>query len=232
MKGSTIAAVDGLGTYCKTPIKSKISERDRDLIRIGLDPTEPYFNSGVLLIDCDQWKRDGMTDAAMDCITRFGTTLKSYDQDVLNILFRNVWLPLSLRWNFPSDLFETEIEAIVTPVVYHNLLKPWNYGEAGSREIAYFRQSLEATPFGDFMQGAPPRRQVKRYAQRRVKEFLQATTFFLPSSYQRLQHRSRARIRRAVTKHLVENIKSRRFADVDQNISMIDIAALSPLVSE
>jgi lipopolysaccharide biosynthesis glycosyltransferase len=227
MKGATIAAVDGLGTYCITPIKSKVIETARSRAAIGLDPNDPYFNSGVLLIDGDKWRHDRMTDAAIACIARFGTALRD-DQDILNVIFRKAWLPLSLRWNFQSDLFETDIETIVKPVVYHNLLKPWKYGEANRREIAYFRESLRGTPYDDFML-RPSKRELSRFAQRRAKQLLQYATFFLPSSYQRLQHRSPSRIQRAAAKHVIENVRSRRFADVDQNISVIDVAALSSL---
>jgi lipopolysaccharide biosynthesis glycosyltransferase len=228
MKGSTIAAVDGFGTYCITPIKSKVIETARDRRAMGLDPADAYFNSGVLLIDSDKWRRDRVTDAAIACIVRLGAALRD-DQDVLNVIFRKAWLPLSLRWNFPSDLFETDIEATIKPVVYHNLLKPWKYGEASRREIAHFRESLRGTPYEDFML-RPSARELSSFAQRRAKQFLQYATFFLPSSYQRLQHRNPSRIQRAVAKHMIENVRSRRFADFDQNISMIDVAALSSLL--
>lgn len=229
MRGSTIAAVDGLGTYYK-PIKSRGETDQTRMAQFGFDPDAPYFNSGVLLIDCDRWERDRMTDVAIDCIARYGTSLKSYEQDVLNIIFHNGWLPLSLRWNFPSLLFETDLEAVIKPVVFHNLLKPWLFGLASRREVAHFKEALRATPYDDFLPGLPPYREVKYFAERRSKELMQYATFFLPSSYQRLQHRNPARIQRVVVEHMIENIRSRRFADVDQNISAIDVSALSSLL--
>jgi lipopolysaccharide biosynthesis glycosyltransferase len=231
MRGCTIAAVDGFGTYYR-PIHSKRLESDQARMgQLGFDTTDPYFNAGVLLIDCDQWRRDGMTDAAMDCIKQFGLSLTSYDQDVLNIIFRKAWVPLSSRWNFPSQLMETKIESILAPVVYHNLLKPWVFGLASRREVAHFKAALNATPYQDFLQGPPPYRQVKYIMETRAKELMQYATFFLPSSYQRLKHRSPRRIQRVVAEHLIGNVRSRRFADVDQGMSAINVSALSSLLT-
>ena len=170
-----------------------------------------------------------MTNAAIDCMIRLGGSLNLYDQTILNIMFRNAWLPLSPRWNFPTTAFETDVEALIRPVLYHHMwAKPWKFGHASRREVAHFREAIRKTPYRDFKERLSPR-QVKRLAENRVKELIQYATFFLPSSYERIQARSRSHIQRAAAKHVIENVRSRRFADVDQNISVIDVAALSSL---
>ena len=112
MKGAAIAAVDDVMTFFKPTIRSEIAPVEKGRRALGFGPDEPYFNSGVLLIDCDRWQRDRMTDAATDCIVRLRTHLLldqdvlnviQLDQDVLNVIFRKAWLPLSPRWNFPSS---------------------------------------------------------------------------------------------------------------------------------
>ena len=117
-------------------------------------------------------------------------------------------------------------------MVYHHMYpKPWKFGEGSRREKAHFKKSIRKTPYRDFMRAQRPSfHQVKRLVERRVKEMVQYATFFLPSSYERLQARSRSHIQRAAAKHVIENVRSRRFADVDQNISVIDVSALLSLL--
>ena len=58
-----------------------------------------YFNSGVLLIDMDQWRAEGITEQAMRIYHRYGTQLRTHDQDVLNIIFSGTWVRLPETWN-------------------------------------------------------------------------------------------------------------------------------------
>jgi lipopolysaccharide biosynthesis glycosyltransferase len=228
MQGATIAAVDDVCTYFKSPVKERITGLEKlrgERQTLGLDPKDPYFNSGVLLIDCEQWQRERMTDVTIDCMAR----LRAFDQDVLNVVFRNAWLPLSPRWNFPVQVFETDVETVIKPVVYHNFLKAWKFDEANRREAAYFQQAVRNTPYSDFVQ-RPSFRQLRRYTETRAKRLLQYATFFLPSSQQRIRALNASYYQRAVAAYLVENVKSRRFADVAQGISKIDVPALSALL--
>jgi lipopolysaccharide biosynthesis glycosyltransferase len=233
MKSATIAAVADFTEYFKTPIaKWKVKQMGTARLRrsMGLAPDDPFFNSGVLLIDCDRWTRARTTDAAIDCLTRIAPLKSSVqDQDVLNVIFRRTWLPLSPRWNFPSHLFETELEALLRPVIYHNISKPWKFDQANRREAAFFREALLKTPYDDFAR-RPSFLEVKRYLEKRGKELIQGATFFLPSSQERLQARDPWRLQRELAEYIMANVRSRRFADVDQNISAIDVSALSSLV--
>lgn len=228
MRGATIAAIDDVCTYFKSPVKDRIVGLEKlrgERQTLGLDPKDPYFNSGVLLIDCERWQRERMTDIAMHCMER----LRAFDQDVLNVIFRNTWLPLSPRWNFPIQAFETDVETIIKPAVYHNFLKPWKFDEANRREAVFFRAAIQATPYSDFAQ-RPSAREIRRYAETHAKQLLQSATFFLPSSQQRIRARNPAYHQRAVAAYLIDNVKSRRFADVEQGISTLDVAALSALL--
>jgi lipopolysaccharide biosynthesis glycosyltransferase len=149
---------------------------------------------------------------------------KPYDQDVLNAIVKD-WLPLSPRWNFPSDAFETEIEKMLAPVLYHNLSKAWDFGQANRRELALFRKAIGETPFSDFAL-RPQFKQVQRFVEKRVKQLVQRATFFLPSSRRRLQARN---IQGTLARHIIRGVKASRFADVEQGLSTIDIPALSLL---
>ena len=58
-----------------------------------------YFNSGVLLIDVDRWRADDVDARAAEIYHRYGTQLRTHDQDVLNIIFSGAWTPFPEKWN-------------------------------------------------------------------------------------------------------------------------------------
>lgn len=61
-----------------------------------------YFNSGVLLIDVEAWQKEGLTEKAFAFNESLppGTRLSFPDQDVLNAILADSWLPLDRKWNF------------------------------------------------------------------------------------------------------------------------------------
>ena len=63
------------------------------------DPAEPYFNSGVLLIDMVLYRQWGV-EQKLDEIKAAGLIPKLYyDQDILNLIFRGRWTRLNWRFN-------------------------------------------------------------------------------------------------------------------------------------
>lgn len=59
-----------------------------------------YFNAGVMLIDLAAWRRDGITDAALEVARRFGDKLTYIDQDALNVVIDGQFHPLDRQWNW------------------------------------------------------------------------------------------------------------------------------------
>jgi lipopolysaccharide biosynthesis glycosyltransferase len=61
-----------------------------------------YFNSGVLLINIINWKKERVHQRTFDIILRHGHRLHFPDQDALNIVLEGEWVRLDRRWNvFP-----------------------------------------------------------------------------------------------------------------------------------
>ena len=57
------------------------------------------FNSGVMLIDVDAWRREGITEKLLQLTNEFHES--SYgDQGILNRLFQNNWKKLPQKYNF------------------------------------------------------------------------------------------------------------------------------------
>jgi len=93
MKGFPVAGV----TDALTPFVS--NRRDLMTNRDLFDPADPYFNAGVLLIDMAGWRAADIPERLDRAIADGTLDRIYYDQDFLNLVFRNNWLPLDFRWN-------------------------------------------------------------------------------------------------------------------------------------
>ena len=115
------------------------------IVNLGFVPRENYFNSGVLVMDCDAIRDEcpNYTDlASMDKLRPY-TSMP--DQNRLNEFFASRWFRLSLKWNVRSglkkhfeknqdkyrevseDLWVQIQEAIQDPKLWHFMgsKKPW-----------------------------------------------------------------------------------------------------------
>lgn len=113
--------------------------------RLRLDPARGYFNSGVLLIDLDRYRRFGIHQHAVEFVRRCPERLRWHDQDVLNHLLRHHWQPLADCWNATTpwwlqagDALRPEVQPQdpdrhlpFAPALVHftggGWYKPWNF---------------------------------------------------------------------------------------------------------
>ncbi len=73
------------------------------LERLDLPASYKYFNSGVLLIDCDRWKQHDLSKELKEISIRNMNKIIFVDQDAFNLLFsRFGYKKLDLTWNVPS----------------------------------------------------------------------------------------------------------------------------------
>lgn len=89
------------------------------------DPAQRYFNSGMLLIDLDKWRQAGVWDRLRSMIADGTLARIYYDQDVLNIVFKNAWHELDYRWNLIDP---RPAHQAIDPFIVHftGKRKPWN----------------------------------------------------------------------------------------------------------
>lgn len=73
--------------------------QDKDRVRLQLGPSGRYFNSGVLLIDIDRWRRGRIGSLALDMLHSDCAPLVHGDQCALNYVLRGQWKPLPAIWN-------------------------------------------------------------------------------------------------------------------------------------
>ena len=69
---------------------------------IGLSDSEPYYNSGVILMDAAAWRKERIFERAVTYMGSSEGDLSFPDQDVLNIILRGRVSPMPQRYNFMS----------------------------------------------------------------------------------------------------------------------------------
>lgn len=104
-------------------------------------PRHKYFNSGVLLIDLEKWRRDGIAEKVHEYLNAHPEKIQFPDQCALNGVLFESWERLPLRWNHQSGVYRSsrkrfrhftaeEIkEARWNPGIIHYIgtSKPWKY---------------------------------------------------------------------------------------------------------
>ncbi|MDX1799502.1 MAG: glycosyltransferase family 8 protein [Marinobacter sp.] len=69
-------------------------------------PRQAYFNSGVLVMDLDLWRREGIHHQVTDYAKANAAKLEFVDQCSLNAILHKRWLRLPVNWNQQSDIFK------------------------------------------------------------------------------------------------------------------------------
>ena len=83
-----------------------------------------YFNAGMLVVDLDRWRADGVEDALVSFAGRSEVVLENADQDVLNAVMWDAWLPLPQTWNYPAQ-FVSNSSFASHIVHFFGARKPW-----------------------------------------------------------------------------------------------------------
>jgi lipopolysaccharide biosynthesis glycosyltransferase len=135
----------------------------------GITAGEPYFNSGVMLINLARWREGDLVRQFIACAKERFSMLPYWDQDILNIVLRGRVAFLSPRWNFhaiyaemlPGQLRLSRDEFLEMrrdPDVIHftSKHKPWHYLPEPQYKRFYW-EALSRTPWrGVAPQGYTP----------------------------------------------------------------------------
>jgi lipopolysaccharide biosynthesis glycosyltransferase len=171
LQGCAVAAVDNVSLG-----------HEADSARVGLDAATRYFNSGVLVLDLDQWRRDDL-----------GTTVRAEarqrgwapfpDQDALNVVLAHRRLSLPVRWNLQNSVIYLEMakdvfgaaavaEARRNPALVHfegfKIDKPWHYLSKHPYRKAYLEHRAHTPWPSDVIEERTPFHRLLRPFPRRV----------------------------------------------------------------
>lgn len=134
---------------------------------IGLPIGEKYFNSGVLIINFKEWRKENYSKQILEIIST--NQFPHHDQDALNKLFMYKWKQLDLRWNiippvfnlFPKVLLNSTfrnnaITAKKNPGIIHyaGRYKPWEFTLHNGFNDKYY-EYLKQTAFADALMPQP-----------------------------------------------------------------------------
>jgi len=125
----------------------------RNYRALGLDGRAKYFNTGVMLIALDLWRREGLGARFLDCLVRHREHVRFWDQYPLNVVLAGRWGELHPRWNaqiqvhaYPTWRESPYDEATWTEVTRHPCIlhyaapvKPWDHAWARPGGEAFFR---------------------------------------------------------------------------------------------
>lgn len=77
---------------------------------VGLAKDEPYYNSGVMLIDLDKWRAENIVPRFAECIRRHNGLVPYVDQGCVNEVCRGDIVTLPARYNVHTLLYDFTYE--------------------------------------------------------------------------------------------------------------------------
>lgn len=104
---------------------------------LGLPEYAVYFNSGVMILDLEQWRRDEIVESLRGWISMNESLMQKSDQSALNALLWEDCKLLPLRWNlqvafvdpvrFGWGCTREQADAVSQPAIVHYITnrKPW-----------------------------------------------------------------------------------------------------------
>lgn len=160
-----------MGAVMEPTIYPKVKEM------IGLGEQEPYYNSGVLLVDLERWRSERIQERVLEFWREKGEHLFASDQDVLNGVLKGRILTLPAEYNFFTNYRYFSYRTLTKrnlpyrtisreefarakrhPAIIHYMgdERPWIAGNFNHYRKAY-EHYLAQTPWADY-----PREEGKR----------------------------------------------------------------------
>ncbi|MBE0654728.1 MAG: glycosyltransferase family 8 protein [Bacteroidales bacterium] len=125
-----------------------------------------YFNSGVMVLNARKFREENLMDKVFLFAMKYGDKLTYVDQDALNGVLHDDWIPLSPEWNsqtiyyilrnagdpMPDGVYP---ETLKDPAIVHftTKSKPWHYmnNHPFRKEfLAYYRDAGFRVEFEDY----------------------------------------------------------------------------------
>lgn len=161
LQGKPLAAVPDYGIMAS----KRLMKQKKQVLGLSMDSL--YFNSGVVVMDLKQWREHNYAEQVIRLAAE--GNLPHHDQDALNKVFIDKWMPLPLKWNvippifnlfskilLRNDLRKNAISARKNKAVLHyaGRYKPWEFeSKDGFNEKYYYY--LQKTAFADVKMPQP-----------------------------------------------------------------------------
>ncbi len=153
LEGKIIGAVNH--NFKKDDSVSHLKNR---FIKLGLEEVN-YFNAGVLIIDFKKWLNFGVWEKSLNILNRYTSLLEWWDQDILNIIFKENVTYISPKFNFIHFCMKDLLNLKEEILIYHfaGPAKPWFYfSKVFAKEVYWIYYSntlfIQALTFKRFFQ--------------------------------------------------------------------------------
>jgi lipopolysaccharide biosynthesis glycosyltransferase len=162
--------------------------------RLDYDISAGYFNSGVLLLNLDYWRKHSIQNQVLNYASTTTCELKYPDQDVLNYVLRDQKRFLPMKFNVQEGYFFkkpyiarsmwSELhDAISHPSIMHytggGLLKPWVKGSAVPGKI-FFEKYAALSGWGDGLyKPMPLKEKIFKYMRCKVLKRAERSTRYI-----------------------------------------------------
>lgn len=142
-------------------------------IKIGFEQKDLYFNSGVLLFNCENWRKENILQKIKNHLSTIGCSYSFHDQDIINLVCKEKIYPLNPRymaflpeytWNKNGILQLSELNknayytqeeihyAAINPIIIHYVEsiygRPW-YKGCESKYFDPWNEALKCSPFAE-----------------------------------------------------------------------------------
>ncbi len=146
LHGNPVGAVHDMFYY----VTNRIGDRREMLF---LDPDAPYLQSGVMVFDWGATLELGLLAEARRFIEKYPERcVEAPDQDALNAILKNRWMPLDPRWNLHESylMYANAHQAFIE---HYTSSKPWSRNRAPAWKAAseWYRQQLADTDWTGFV---------------------------------------------------------------------------------
>jgi lipopolysaccharide biosynthesis glycosyltransferase len=123
--------------------------------QLGNSPTEPYYNSGIILVNVAEWRRQRVTESAMEYISTHRPPF--HDQSALNVALHKDAMSLDERFNCITNMrknwpmLKQPYGKIGRLVHFVDYPKPWDFlGEFVHPQYDLWRSVLDKTAMKHF----------------------------------------------------------------------------------
>lgn len=113
---------------------------------IEAGPEARYFNSGVIMVNMAEWRRQQVSDRTLDFLQRHSDRLGFPDQDALNAVLAGHWGRLHPRWN--KQILRMGQPEAARPddpgILHYTTRKPWTPEYTQRAKWAWHRAFLRS----------------------------------------------------------------------------------------
>jgi lipopolysaccharide biosynthesis glycosyltransferase len=125
-----------------------------------------YFNSGVMLMNLDELRRQHFLQCAVEFLNRWRGHYGYWDQSAINFLLHAQIEELPEYWNRASWRFDAQQNNDLDCVIHYTTSAPWIVETAGPAQVLFERFAADA--------GSPVNRQMPDFKKSRHQRFIRS----------------------------------------------------------